>query len=241
MSKPIVKTAVATKAPNQATVPNHIAFIMDGNRRWAKANGTPKLEGHRRGYQAIKKITKHAVNRGVKEISFFAFSTENWDREEEEVSYLMDLARMVFKAELNDLEKEGLKVRVPGLSDKVAPDLAEMINEVTERTKDNTRATINYCFNYGGRADILQAVNKLILAGKPVTSQEFSKALSTDGMSDVDLLVRTSEYRLSGFLPWESVYAELYFVPNIYWPDFDEKQLDKAIAFFASRQRRFGR
>ncbi len=238
------KTIVAPKSSAKTTLPKHVAFIMDGNRRWAKAHGLPTFEGHRAGFIAMRKIIRHAVKAGVKELSFYVFSTENWRRSKTEVSYLMDLFRGAFKRELAKLDKEDIRVRFAGFRSGVSADILQMIDKATSQTKHNDRAVVNFCFNYGGRADILAAAKRLIaLKVEPdeVNEQTFGQSLSTVGMRDVDLVIRTSEHRLSGFLPWESVYAEILVLPDRFWPDFSEADFDMALNFFSSRQRRFGK
>ncbi len=244
MLKPTTKLKAAPRASLKSGVPRHVAIVMDGNRRWAKAHGLPAVEGHRAGYKALKKVADHAFDLGIKEMSVWAFSTENWDRPKAEVKYLMNFARQVFSEESEGIEKLGARIKVSGLKERVPADILEMIELMEERTRHNVKGILNFCFNYGGRADILEAVRKLIRKGitaSHLTAELFSSALSTAGLHDVDLIIRTSEYRLSGFLPWESVYAEIYIKPDIYWPDFDERQFDEALSFFAARQRRFGK
>lgn len=230
---------------NQDThIPEHVALILDGNRRWAKQQGIPTLEGHRAGYNRLKEACDWFYGRGVKELSAYIFSTENWNRSQEEVSYLMDLARWIFKKELKEFEKRNVKLRVVGLRERVSDDLLKAIDEAEERTKDNDGGVLNLCFNYGGRPDILHAAKTIVKKGyKPeeVTEEVFSNSLTTSGMRDVDLLVRTSEQRLSGFLPWESVYAEILFLPDILWPEFSEDTVEEVLTEYSARQRRFGK
>ena len=228
----------------QTNIPSHISIIMDGNRRWAKAHGKSTIEGHQAGYAALKKVAEHALDLGVKEMSVYAFSTENWQRSAEEVRGLMDLVRWILGEEVEDLHQKNIKIRIVGLRDRLDPDLIELIDKAMERTKDNSRGTLYLCFNYGGRADIIQAAKQLIengITASEITEESFSAALSTKGMSDVDLVIRTSECRLSNYLPWETVYSEIYFLPEMLWPDFDEAALDKAIEFYQDRNRRFGK
>lgn len=242
MPKTANKTAQLKISPS-TTVPEHVAFIIDGNRRWATERGLPKLEGHRAGLKTLQNIVDSAFKKGIKELSFYIFSTENWRRPEAEVSYLMDLFRQVFNKYVKELNKKHIRVRIPGLTMGVPEDIKADIAKIEKSTANNLAGTVNFCFNYGGRADILEATKNLIKKGvKPAQVDEltFSKALTTHGMRDVDLLVRTSEARLSGFLPWQSVYAELYFAPNLLWPDFNETQFNKALEFFATRKRNFG-
>lgn len=224
-------------------VPAHIGIIMDGNRRWAKKHGKSTLEGHKAGVDAMKRVAERALDLDVKEMSVFAFSTENWRRSKEEVSGLMDIFRWVFNDQVKEIHEKNIRMRVVGSREGVDEDICESIDKAEELTRNNTRGVVNLLFNYGGRRDITEAVAKIIKQGtKPedVTEETVSQSLATQGMRDLDLLIRTTEYRLSGFLPWESVYAEVYFQPDVMWPDFDEKELDAAIDFYQQRQRRFG-
>lgn len=224
-------------------IPAHIGIIMDGNRRWAKQRDKPALEGHQAGVDALKRTAEHALDRGVQELSVFAFSSENWKRTEEEISGLMDIFRWVFNDQVKDLHERNIRVRVVGSRQVLPEDLIESIEKAEDQTKDNTRGILNLLLNYGGRQDITEAVSRLIKKGinsEGVTEEAVSKALSTHGMRDLDLLIRTTEYRLSGFLPWESVYAEICFQPDVLWPEYDGDTLDEAISFYQQRQRRFG-
>jgi undecaprenyl diphosphate synthase len=222
----------------------HLAIIMDGNRRWAKERGLPSLEGHRAGYERMKEVGDWCLDRGIKTLSVFAFSTENWDRTEEEVGYLMDLLEKALTNELQHFASKGVRMKIVGRRDRLRPSILRAIEAAERNTAENTRATFAICLNYGGRPEILDACKKMIEDGvKPedVTETEFAKRLYWPDMPNPDLVVRTSgEERLSGFLTWESVYSELYFTQK-HWPDFDEQELDKALEEFASRQRRFGK
>jgi undecaprenyl diphosphate synthase len=226
------------------SIPTHIGIILDGNRRWAKANRKTIIQGHRAGYNKLDKVADYAFSKGVKELSVYAFSTENWKRSQEEVKDLMNLVRWIAEKKLDIFHRKGVKIVVSGSKDRVAKDILRSMDEAVEKTKDNKKGTVNICFNYGGRADITEAVRKLVAKGittEDVSEDAISNQLSTVGLHDVDLVIRTSEYRLSNFLPWESIYAEIYFAPDIYWPDFDGKEFDKALDFFATRKRRFGK
>lgn len=235
-----------TPTPNSlplASTPQHVGIIIDGNRRWAKLRGKSVLEGHARGYKALIAIAKAVYNRGIKELSAYVFSTENWQRSKQEVEDLMNLVRLILKNDVKQLHKNNIRVRVSGIKANLPPDILQLIQEAITQTKHNTKGVLNLCFNYGGRADIVEAVKKLVKAGKrpeEIDEKAFAGALSTAGMSDVDLVIRTSESRLSNFLPWESVYAELYFLLDKTWPDFTEQDLDEALNFYAARHRRFG-
>jgi undecaprenyl diphosphate synthase len=224
-------------------VPAHIGIILDGNRRWAKQHGLSALEGHQAGVDALKRAAERALDWGVKELSVFAFSSQNWKRSQEEVDGLMDVFRWLFNSQIEELHENNIRVRVVGSRTGIPQDLGESIQAGEEQTKDNTRGTVNLLLNYGGRSDITQAVSRIVardIDPEEVTEDTVSGELSTAGMGDVDLLIRTSEYRLSGFLPWESVYAEICFQPDILWPDYDGDALDAAITFYQNRQRRFG-
>jgi undecaprenyl diphosphate synthase len=223
----------------------HVAFIMDGNRRWAKERGLPSLTGHAKGYQRIEPLVTYAKDVGIKHITFWAFSTENWKRNEKEVAYLMSLFRKLLKGTLlKNIIKNGGRICVLGELDPFPQDIKDNIKKVLEESKDNTDIIINIGLNYGGRSEILHAVQKIISEKKnssEITEEIFSQYLYTHDQPDPDLIIRTGgEQRLSGFLPWQGVYSELYF-PDIYWPDFSEKEFDKALEEFAARERRFGK
>lgn len=230
-------------ADSEVLIPYHVGIILDGNRRWAKMRGKMALQGHKAGHKAFKKIASYAAEKGIKELSAYVFSTENWSRGEDEVRGIMSMIKKILSDDLDDFDRDGYRLHISGFRERVSEEMLELIDKAVERTKNNTRGVLNICFNYGGRADILEATRKLIREGispEEVTEEKFSSALTTAGMHDVDLLIRTSETRLSGFLPWESVYAEIYFDTSILWPDFDEKQFDKALDFYANKERRFG-
>lgn len=222
----------------------HLGIIPDGNRRWAKARGLPKFEGHRRGYEKFKQVGEWAQERGIETLTFYAFSTENWKRSKQEVSYLMNLFREMMKRDILGLHKRGIRLRVIGAIAELAKDLQRLIADAMAMTKQNRRSTLNVAINYGGRSEILQAVRNLLrrrLQPAEVTEASFSRALFTAGEPDPDLIIRTSgEKRLSGFLTWQSAYSELHFVKK-HWPDFSERDLDAALSEYARRQRRFGR
>lgn len=224
-------------------VPAHIGIIMDGNRRWAKDRGLSTMEGHQAGVDALKRTAERALDRGVQELSVFAFSTENWKRTQEEVSGLMDIFRWVFNDQVDELHEKNIRMRVVGSREGVPDDLLKSIDAAEEKTKDNTRGVLNLLFNYGGRRDITEAVSRIVKRGvdpEDVTEDTVSESLATQGMRDVDLLIRTTEFRLSGFLAWETVYAEICFQPDVMWPDYGKDTLDEAIQFYQQRQRRFG-
>lgn len=222
----------------------HIAFILDGNRRWAKSKGLPTFEGHRKGYNQLKDISRACFDKDIKYVTAFIFSTENWNRSEEEVSYLMDLALKMFKRDLKEIDKDNIRIKVLGFKDRIKPAIVKAIAEAEELTKANTGGQLNICFNYGGQAEITQAVRQIVESGmeaKEITEETIKQNLFTADVPAPDLIVRTSgEQRLSNFLLWDSAYAELMFVPET-WPDFNLESLDKVLNDFANRSRRFGK
>ena len=221
-------------------IPKHVAIIMDGNGRWAEKRHMPRFMGHREGAKRIKKLITHAGNVGVKYLSVYAFSTENWKRPQKEVDTLMDLFQKYLKAEAKNMLRDNIRLIVSGRKEKVSPKLLKQIAEVEELTKDNDGLTFNICFNYGGRAEIVDAINEIIEKGeKNITEESFRKYLYSD-IPDPELVIRTSgEFRISNFLLWQLAYSEIY-VTDTLWPDFNEKEFDKAIDDFNSRDRRFG-
>ena len=221
-------------------VPRHIAVIMDGNGRWAKRRLLPRLAGHKQGVESLRRCARACVERGVQVLTVFAFSSENWNRPQEEVSGLMSLLANALAKEVAQLSRDGVRLYFvgdrQGLSDKVREGLAE-----AERiTAHNTRLVLNVCFNYGGRWDIAQAAQKLVAQGLELTSENLDRAMALAHVPDPDLMIRTGgETRISNFLLWQAAYTELFF-SNALWPDFDEAALDEAIAVFGGRERRFG-
>ena len=225
-------------------VPHHLGIIMDGNGRWAQARGMPRLAGHRAGVDNIRRILEHCVQRGVKVLTIYAFSTENWQRPPDEVSGLMRLLGLTIQRQLNDLDRNGVRILHSGRMEGINKHLQKQIVNALEVTKHNDRIILNVAFNYGGRAEILDAVRHIIQDGTApelLTEELLSSYLYTGGLPDPDLIVRTGgEWRLSNFLIWQAAYAEYYTTPT-YWPDFDEVELDKAFVEFSRRERRFGR
>lgn len=221
----------------------HIAFIPDGNRRWAKDRGLPTLEGHRAGMEVLDKVAQAAFDRGVKYISAYAFSTENWKRTQEEVDYLMALYLRYSKTQLKKAMKDNIRICISGSRHKISPSLLSSIDELEEKTKDNTGGVINICLNYGGQEEIVSAVKEMIQEGvapEQVSEEAIKAHLYTADLPAPDLIVRTSgEQRLSNFLLWDSAYAELIFVDAL-WPDFGVEGLDDVLAEYSARQRRFG-
>ena len=222
-------------------LPTHIAFIIDGNGRWAKKRHLPRSQGHIKGADKMEKIYKMVRDTGIKYVSIYAFSTENWNRPKEEVDGLMKLFRKSINTFYNQKKYSDCHIEFLGDLTKFDDDIYKSALDIMERTKNNTEFYINVCLNYGGREDIVQAVNKLIAQGKTsVTIDDISANLYTCNSPDPDFIVRTSgEHRLSNFMPWQSTYAELYF-PKVLWPDFGKKDLIEAIKEYSSRDRRFG-
>jgi undecaprenyl diphosphate synthase len=224
-------------------VPRHVAVIMDGNGRWAKARGLSRQAGHRAGTENIRRVIEHFAERGVQYLTLYAFSTENWVRPSAEVNALMRLLGRVLDRELKALHENGVRLVHAGCLDPLSPDLQRRVRDAIELTRDNTRLTLCLAFNYGGRTEILEAVRNIVASGvtpAEVTEELFASYLSTAGLPDPDLVVRTAgEMRLSNFLIWQSAYAE-YYTTAAFWPDFDESEVDRALEAYAGRSRRFG-
>jgi undecaprenyl diphosphate synthase len=221
----------------------HIGFIMDGNRRWAREKNVPLLEGHKQGITVLEKTIAYAVEKHIPYVTFWAFSTENWKRGETEVNLLMQVFRWGLAGPLTKrLIKNGVQLQILGDIEAFPADIKKNLLKLVAQTKNNTNITVNIALNYGGRQEILRVVNALLLEKKEdVDEQTFSSYLYTGDQPDPDLIVRTGgEQRLSGFLPWQSIYSELYFT-DTYWPGFDEQAFEKALAEFESRNRRFGK
>jgi undecaprenyl diphosphate synthase len=217
---------------------------MDGNRRWAKAKGMPALKGHHAGGEALKKIVSGARDLGIKNVILYTFSTENWNRTEEEVSYLLNLIGEYMSSELDHFVKEGGVLHFAGDLTRFTPELQKSLKEAVEKTKNNPGPNVYFALNYGGRAEILSAVKKIVSENpKPeeITEEYFAKYLQTYPMPDPDIIIRTSgEQRLSGFLPWQGVYAELFFTKTL-WPDFTKEELTKIVEEYSDRDRRIGK
>ena len=224
---------------NNIIVPNHIGIIMDGNRRWAKEKKKKTIEGHLAGANRIISLAKYIFDKGVKYLSIYAFSTENFNRSAEEVSYLMGLIIKFFNERVNELHDYNIKIVVSGLRDNLSKEVLKCIDNVVNLTKNNTGGVLNVCLNYGGRREIVDAVNKIKEANISITEETFGKYLYND-LPDLDYVIRTSgEERISNFMLWQISYAEFYF-PKVYFPDFDEKEFDKALEIYNNRNRRFG-
>jgi len=228
---------------NNSVVPKHLGLILDGNRRWAKAQGLPKLEGHREGYSNLKTIGKAAIKRGVKYVSAYVFSTENWNRSKNEVSYLMKLLIWVAEHEVDELHKDNIRVICVGSEDRLNNKTLQAIKRADEKTKNNTAGSLALGLNYGVHQDITDAVKSIIgseISAEDVTPEVIEQHLYAPDIPPIDLITRTSgEQRLSNFLLWRAAYSELLFVKK-HWPAFTEADLDEALVVYAQRQRRFG-
>lgn len=224
-------------------VPTHIAIIMDGNGRWAKQRGLPRLAGHRAGTENLRRILRACVEFGVKILTIYAFSTENWGRPEAEVKGLMRILEDVIDRELPELHKEGVQLRHLGNLSHLSSNLQKKVLDAIELTKNNTQLILNVAFSYGGRAEIVHAIQQIVRHGhKPEEIDEalVGQYLYTGDLPDPDLIVRTSgELRISNFLLWQAAYAEYYAAP-VFWPDFDKEELRKVLLHFGQRNRRFG-
>ncbi len=224
--------------------PHHVGIIMDGNGRWAIQRHLPRLAGHQAGVDNIRRILESSVEHGIKVLTVYAFSTENWHRPPDEVRGLMRLLGLTIRRQLSDLNKNGVQIRHSGRMDGIDPRLQEQIRHAVEVTRYNQRIILNVAFNYGGRAEILDAVRHLMMDGidpHDLSEDLISRYLYTSDLPDPDLIIRTGgEWRLSNFLIWQAAYAEYYTTPT-YWPDFDEAELQMAIDEYGARERRFGR
>ena len=242
-----MSTAPLPANPGSSLGPNHVAIIMDGNGRWATARGLPRVAGHRRGADAVRRVVRGAGELGIPILTLFAFSTENWTRPADEVSDLMGLLRHYLRNELKELHKNGVRLRVIGNREGLAPDIVNDIADAERTTLDNSRIDVNICINYGSRDEILRATRSLarqVAAGKlaadRIDANLFERELLTADVPDPDLLIRTSgEQRISNFLLWQCAYSELVFVEAL-WPDFGKDDLAQAIAEYRRRERRYG-
>lgn len=225
----------------QVSVPRHIAIVMDGNGRWASKRFLPRIAGHNRGVEALKRIVSACPSRDVEVLTVFAFSSENWNRPVEEVSGLMDILALALSREVPKMQKDGVRLRFVGSREGLSARVKKGLEDAEAATASNTALSLNVCFNYGGRWDIASAAARLAAEDTPITEVSLSNALSMAFCSDPDLVIRTgNEMRLSNFLLWQSAYSELYF-SELLWPDFDEAALDAALSDYAARERRFGK
>ncbi len=228
---------------NSSRAPVHVGIIMDGNGRWATQRGLPRLAGHRAGTKNLRLVIRAAAKAGIKHLTFYAFSTENWSRPEDEVGGLMGLLGEFIETETPELHKEGARLLHIGHLEHLEPKLRQKIENAIELTKNNTRIDVILAFSYGGRDEIVNAVKNIVAAGIPaeeIDQQTLSENMFTAGIPDPDLIIRTSgEQRTSNFLTWQSVYSEWAF-PEVLWPDFDEAALNQVLEDYAKRDRRFG-
>lgn len=223
-------------------VPNHVAIILDGNGRWAQARGLGRSFGHKAGFENLKDLSLYVFNKGIKYLSVYAFSTENFKRSVEEVSFLMNLFVDKFNKEFDTYQKENIKVIFSGRREGLREDVLNAIDTISDKTKDNTKGVFNICLNYGSQYEIIDGIKRLInvkVSVDDIDVDMFSKYMYQD-LPPIDLLIRTSgEYRLSNFMLWQVSYAEFYF-PNVHFPDFNKDEFDKAIVEYTKRDRRFG-
>lgn len=230
-------------ADNSSTVPRHIGYILDGNRRWAKTHGLPTYEGHLAGYNALKDVVEATADMGVEYISFYTFSTQNWSRAESEVRGIMRLIRRLFKTDINQLVKKGFKLVVLGSRENLPDDICEMMDRAEAMSADSTRATLVMCFNYGGQEEIVRAAKRLIEQKKSsaeITLDTFAGALDHPDVPPCDLIVRTSgEQRLSDFMLWRAAYSEFMFIDK-FWPEMTNQDVTAILEEYSKRQRRFG-
>ena len=227
----------------ETSIPKHIAIIMDGNGRWAKEKGKLRVEGHKKGAENIEKIIDYSIKLGVKYLTVYAFSTENWKRPEVEVKALMKLFAKYLEDKKEELKKQGVKLLVTGTEENIPNKLLKKIRDTEEYLSDCNQITFNIAFNYGGRKEIVDGINKILKENRgneEINEEEFKKYMYRPEIPDPELVIRTSgEFRVSNFLLWEIAYSEFY-VTNVYWPDFDVREYDLAIASYNKRDRRFG-
>jgi undecaprenyl diphosphate synthase len=232
-----------TKVEGASAVPAHVAIIADGNRRWARERGLAPMQGHLKAYGQVFDLAEYVASKGTEYVTFFAFSTENWKRAQEEVHFLLGLLEKFLAGEFAKLHQSGFRIRFFGTRQGLSDKLAGAMQQVEEQTQHNAATALNICFNYGGRQDLVEAMQALAREGVPaekIDQDAISARLSSHGTPPVDLVIRTSgEQRLSNFLLWEAYYAELMFM-DCYWPDFGPAEVDKALAEYARRQRRMG-
>jgi undecaprenyl diphosphate synthase len=242
-----LKTAAVAADFSGGSVPAHVAIIMDGNGRWAARRGLPRVEGHRRGVEAVRRTVRSAIELGIRYLTIYSFSSENWRRPAEEVSDLMGLLKRFLRHDLADLHANNVRVRIIGERKGLAPDIRMLLDEAEELTKRNSGLTLVVAFNYGSRQELANAVRAIAeqvrrgeLAPDAIDIGTVEAALETRGIPDPDLVIRTSgEQRISNFLLWQSAYAEFVFIPDL-WPDFDDARFRAAIGEYARRDRRFG-
>lgn len=232
------------KQANSLAVPTHLGFIVDGNRRWARDHGVPVAQGHRQGYQNLKTLCKASLKYGIRYVSAFVFSTENWQRDQQEIRDLLKLMRWALVHELAEFQREGVRIRVIGSKAKLGAALLTAIHDAEKLTENNTRGTLLLCLDYGGQQEVVEAAKRIAASGVPpedITAEMISAHLYAPDVPPLDLIIRTSgEQRLSNFMLWESAYSELAFAPENF-PDFDEAAFYGVLADYANRKRRFGK
>ena len=233
---------------DELKIPNHVAIIMDGNGRWATNRGLKRSEGHKEGSKTLEKVAIHAINKGVKVLSVYAFSTDNFKRTKEEVDYLMNLFILMFKTKFKVIDKENIKVIFSGRREPLSKNVLDAMDSIVKKTENNTKGILNICLNYGGQEEIIDGTKRIIVNDydndvyfqDDITKEKFYEYLYQD-LPPIDLLIRTSgEYRVSNFMLYQMSYSEFYFT-NTLFPDFDENDFDKAIESFNHRDRRFGK
>ena len=243
-SRSEVPAASLQAAALPETIPTHVAIIMDGNGRWARARGLPRLAGHRAGVENLRRVLNACAEFGIRFLTIYAFSTENWGRPPEEVRGLMNILEEVIDRELEELQRNGVQLRHIGRLEGLAPGLQEKVRHAVELTRHNEKLVLNIAWNYGGRDEIVQAIRQMVADGlnpDDITPDLVSRYLYTSGSPDPDLIIRTSgELRVSNFLIWQGAYSEWYVTPR-YWPDFGPEELREALWDYAQRDRRFGR
>lgn len=226
---------------NSPAIPEHVAIVMDGNGRWANKRFMPRIKGHQQGVAALKRCIKASIDRGIRVLTVFAFSSENWGRPDEEVEGLMNLLVSAIDREIDELHANGIRLIFPGGRSSLSAKVKSALEAAEQKTAANRTITVNVCFNYGGRWDVVQAARHLMTEGSEITEHSLAQHLALAHVNDPDLLIRTGgEMRISNFLIWQIAYSELYFSTKL-WPEFDEAELDAALADYASRERRFGK
>lgn len=247
VTEPATAAEIAGAVAGGGGLPTHVAIIMDGNGRWAQKRHLPRAEGHRRGVEAVRRTVRAAAARGIRYLTIYSFSSENWRRPASEIADLMNLLKLFVRRDLAELHRANVRVRIIGERADLQPDITALLEEAESVTRDNTGLTLVVAFNYGSRQEIVRAARRIaedVLAGRlapeAIDSAAVAARLDLAGVPDPDLIIRTSgEQRLSNFLLWQAAYAELVFLP-VLWPDFDEATFDEALAEFARRERRYG-
>ena len=238
MPRPDLMKSDTTESPR---LPRHVAIVMDGNGRWAQKRWLPRVAGHKQGVDTLRRVVRDCLERGIGVLTVFAFSSENWNRPADEVSGLMELLALALSREVPSLAENGVQLHFPGDRSALSPRVVQGLEAAEERTASNRRLVLNVCFNYGGRWDIVQAAQRLAREGVPIDEAAMASRLALAHVPDPDLVIRTGgEVRISNFLLWQAAYAELYFSDSL-WPDFDGAELDRALAEYARRERRFGK